>query len=327
MRAGDGGDSASFTSIFLASGFSCSQAESQPAPPLLTQTVMCRQKRKNWMEKNKVSWRNVVAYCVLAYGLFWIPFFGTTYSEQIAGEAGIWGVVFGVLGPFSPLLAALIVRLVIAREDFKDTHLGLKVKWQYWAIAIILPFFWNGVQDTLQLVFGFAVMNWDHFLEGLYRVPINLFGGVLIFIGEEFGWRSYLLEKLRPIGRWKALLISGVIWSFWHTPLVMIPNANYGEKLDLLGAISALSIFVLAGFIFGWLYLESGSVWPCVLMHSYNNLIGLKLFSEAWHMNTEPSLLQNTLMAIVPIFVVWLILYFRKGYEDDPADSLVLVST
>lgn len=38
-RAVDGGDSARFTSIFLASGFSCSQALSQPAPPPLTQTV------------------------------------------------------------------------------------------------------------------------------------------------------------------------------------------------------------------------------------------------------------------------------------------------
>lgn len=277
------------------------------------------------MRKNKVPWWNIVSYCVLAFGLFWIPFLGATCSEQIIGEAGIWGSVFGILGPFSPLLAALIVRFV-AKEGFRDAHLGLKVKWQYWAIAIILPFFWNGVQDALQLIFGFAIMDWDHFPEGLYRVPINLLGGVLIFIGEEFGWRSYLLEKLRPLGRRKALLISGTIWSFWHTPLVVIPNATYGENLNLFGAILTLSIFVLAGFIFGWLYLESGSVWPCVLMHSYNNLIGLKLFSEAWLMETEPSLLQNTLMAIAPMITVWLILYFRKGYENHPADSPVLVN-
>ena len=38
-RAVDGGDSATSRSIFLASGFSCSQALSKPAPPPLTQTV------------------------------------------------------------------------------------------------------------------------------------------------------------------------------------------------------------------------------------------------------------------------------------------------
>jgi len=38
-RAVDGGDSAASTNSFLASGFSCSQTESTPAPPPLTQTV------------------------------------------------------------------------------------------------------------------------------------------------------------------------------------------------------------------------------------------------------------------------------------------------
>jgi len=44
-------------------------------------------------------------------------------------------------------------------------------------------------------------------------------------------------------------------------------------------------------------------------MHSYNNLIRLKSFSEAWTVKPEPSLLQKTLLAIA---LVCLIL-FRKG--------------
>jgi hypothetical protein len=39
MRAADWWDSAPFLGIFLASGFSCSQAESQPAHQPLTPTV------------------------------------------------------------------------------------------------------------------------------------------------------------------------------------------------------------------------------------------------------------------------------------------------
>jgi len=38
-RAADKWGSARFTGVFLASGFSCSQAFSQPAPPPLTQAV------------------------------------------------------------------------------------------------------------------------------------------------------------------------------------------------------------------------------------------------------------------------------------------------
>ena len=39
-RAADGGDSVAFSSIFHAQAESCSQSESTPAPPPLTQTVM-----------------------------------------------------------------------------------------------------------------------------------------------------------------------------------------------------------------------------------------------------------------------------------------------
>jgi hypothetical protein len=34
----------------------------------------------------------------------------------------------------------------------------------------------------LQLAFGYAIMDWQYFWEGFYRVPINLFGGIFIFI-------------------------------------------------------------------------------------------------------------------------------------------------
>jgi hypothetical protein len=39
MRALDAGDSAAFSTIFLASSFFCSQAEYTPAPAPVTQTV------------------------------------------------------------------------------------------------------------------------------------------------------------------------------------------------------------------------------------------------------------------------------------------------
>lgn len=71
------------------------------------------------------------------------------------------------------------------------------------------------------------------------------------------------------------------------------------------------------GFIFGWLYLESRSLWPCVLMHSYNNLISFKLLREAWTVKVEPTLMQNALLAIAPILVVWIVLYLNNGFTED----------
>lgn len=264
-----------------------------------------------------VPWRHIIIYCALAYALLWIPFFGATVAGRGGSEPGAWSSVLGIMGPYSPLIAALIVRVLISKEAFRDAHLGIRrTRWHFWLLAILLPFFWNGVQDALQVLFGFATVDWARTGGGLYRVPINLFGGLLIFVGEEFGWRSYLLEKLRPLERWKALMLSGVIWSLWHAPLVILPGDIYTRQVDLPGAGLALFIFVLMGFIFGWLYLESNSVWPCVLMHSYNNLIAMKLFREAWSVNTEPTLVQNGLMAIGPVLLVWLVLYWKGGFRS-----------
>lgn len=264
-----------------------------------------------------VPWRHIIIYCILAYVLFWLPFFGVTLAGN---DPGVWRTVFGIMGPYSPLIAAVLTRTLVAREGFRDAHLGVRgVVWRYWGFALLLPFFWNGVQDVLHFVLGFAALNWTKVPTGLYRVPINLFGGLIIFIGEEFGWRSYLLQKLLPLSRWNALLLSGAIWSLWHAPLVIIPNTStpYRVQMSLAGSLLALLIFVLNGFIFGWLYIESKSVWPCVLMHSYNNLISFKLLREAWTVSAEPTLLQNTLMAIGPIVLVWLILYWKGSFRRE----------
>ncbi len=270
------------------------------------------------MNHRGVPWRNVTIYCVLAFALFWIPFFGVTLAARGDNEPGAWSPIFGILGPYSPLIAALVVRLVIAKEGFRDAHLGIRsTRWYFWLLAVLLPFFWNAVQDGLQIALGFATMDWTKLTSGLYRVPINLFGGLIIFIGEEFGWRSYLLEKIRPLGRWNALLVSGAIWSLWHAPVLVIPSGIYTRQLDLPGAGLTLLVFILMGFIFGWLYFESKSVWPCVLMHSYNNLIGLKLFREAWTVETEPTLLQNALFAMGPVLLVWIVLNSKRSFTSE----------
>lgn len=265
-----------------------------------------------------VPWRPVLLYCLLAFALLWAPFLGFTLAERAGSGSESWRIALGIAGPYSPLMAAVLIRTLISCEGFGDAHLRFRdVHWRYWLLALLLPFCWNGVQDALQLGLRFATIEWANIPRGLYRVPINLLGGLLIFIGEEFGWRSYLLEKLRPLGRWQALWLSGVIWSLWHAPLVLIPNVHYGWQMNLAGAMLALLIFVLLGFIFGWFYLAAGSVWPCVLMHSYNNLISLKLFSEAWTVKTAPTLFQKTLLAIAPVALVWLILFWKGAFTTE----------
>jgi membrane protease YdiL (CAAX protease family) len=49
-------------------------------------------------------------------------------------------------------------------------------------------------------------------------------------LGEELGWRGFLLPALEPLGKAKAALLSGMIWALWHTPMILLLGFGYGHQ-------------------------------------------------------------------------------------------------
>ena len=54
-------------------------------------------------------------------------------------------------------------------------------------------------------------------------VPMGLLSSVtmsfLTGCGEEIGWRGFLYTELRPLGFWRTILVTGLLWLGWHVPL------------------------------------------------------------------------------------------------------------
>ncbi|MFI7447112.1 lysostaphin resistance A-like protein [Nonomuraea sp. NPDC049714] len=91
-------------------------------------------------------------------------------------------------------------------------------------------------------------------------------------LGEEWGWRGYLLPRLVGTrGTVAGLLLSGAIWGLWHAPLTLL-GYNY-PSLGPWAALYFTGFCVLAGVVFGWLRLRSGSVWPAVVAHASLNAV------------------------------------------------------
>ena len=85
---------------------------------------------------------------------------------------------------------------------------------------LVLP----GHFDTsLTLLQGAEVSPSTVILVSLLQVIIA--GPVINIIptmGEELGWRGYLLPKLRTLFSDRlSLIISGVIWGLWHAPVII----------------------------------------------------------------------------------------------------------
>lgn len=70
---------------------------------------------------------------------------------------------------------------------------------------------------------------------------------------EELLFRGLILENLLPYGRTTAIFGSAFLFGIMHQ------NAE-----QLLYA-------TLSGVVLGWIYVRTRSIWPCILMHLFNN--------------------------------------------------------
>jgi membrane protease YdiL (CAAX protease family) len=101
-------------------------------------------------------------------------------------------------------------------------------------------------------------------------------------LGEELGWRGYLLTRLVEAKIPAPLWVSGLIWGAWHLPLILWGDYATSSR-PWLSATLFMIVVTLAGVFFGWLRLAGGSVWPAMLAHSSHNVAYQSIFDA--HMN------------------------------------------
>jgi membrane protease YdiL (CAAX protease family) len=97
--------------------------------------------------------------------------------------------------------------------------------------------------------------------------------GVITATGEEIGWRGYMLTRLIDAGVPHPLLVSGLLWAIWHVPLILAGSYAAGPFV-LLSAASFIVGVSAVGYIIGRLRLETGSLWPAIVLHAaWNSII------------------------------------------------------
>ncbi len=121
--------------------------------------------------------------------------------------------------------------------------------------------------------------------ETVFQVmlPLSIFLGPLINfvfgLGEEIGWRGFLLPRLMPLGKFKAYLILGILWGLWHAPLIYAGFNYPGHPITGIFMMCALSfafgLFInemtlhyrsslLAAFIHGAVNAQGYGIWAWV---------------------------------------------------------------
>jgi membrane protease YdiL (CAAX protease family) len=114
---------------------------------------------------------------------------------------------------------------------------------------------------------------WLALLQGLVAGPtVN----ALAAFGEELGWRGLLLRELEGLGMWRASVVIGVIWGFWHAPLI-VQGHNYPEH-PWAGGFMMTGMTVLLSPLLGYLTLRANSVLAAAIFHgTFNATAGLAI--------------------------------------------------
>jgi membrane protease YdiL (CAAX protease family) len=169
-----------------------------------------------------------------------------------------------------PGISAMATRLI-----FHRTLKGLGWGWgktRYQIASYLLPLAYAGVVYGLVwfTVLGerqpqFGASLWNFIFIG---TAFSLFTA----LGEEIGWRGYLVPQLFKLtGFTAAALFSGCIWALWHMPLIVFADYNAGAPA-WFSVICFATMAVGISFAFAWLRIKSGSLWTAALIHASHNL-------------------------------------------------------
>jgi membrane protease YdiL (CAAX protease family) len=227
---------------------------------------------------------SVVLYVILV-ALFSLPWYLLMIHTRNLGMGR--GLVVHTL-MWCPTLAALatcfLSRIKISSLGFrwpKMRYIGLGYGLPIlYALLAYVPY-WLSVRgsfDLSQFANASAASLQLHTVNGALLLNLFLLLGFGVIssttsgLGEEIGWRGFLFPSLfRLMGPSAAILISGLIWAFWHYPGIL--GANYNAGGPAWVALVCFTWMVLGGAaIFGWLRVKSGSVWPAAIAHGSHNL-------------------------------------------------------
>jgi uncharacterized protein len=152
----------------------------------------------------------------------------------------------------------------------------------------------------------------------LYILLIGTFGLVSSLstaLGEEIGWRGFLVPELFKTTNFTVTaLISGIIWSCWHYPILIWGDYNSGTATWY--ALTCFTVMVVSiAVIFAWLRLKSGSLWTAALLHASHNLYIQQIFTPLTRDTGKTAWYIDEFGCVLPLVALAFAVYFwrRRG--------------
>jgi membrane protease YdiL (CAAX protease family) len=216
--------------------------------------------------------------------------------------SAIFEVIIITTGNFSwlvplvwvPALASVVARLVL-REGFSDVsfRLGGRRGWSAIVVALLFPIVVGLIAYGIAWMSDLARFAPRSDIAGDAASPLTAFvvllaasatiGTLTLTLtaaGEEIGWRGYMLTRLIDAGVPRPVLVSGLLWGLWHVPGTLTGVYATGPS-PLLSAVLLMVTITSLGYVIGRMRLETGSVWPAIVVHAAWNSIIVGAYDSA----------------------------------------------
>jgi membrane protease YdiL (CAAX protease family) len=201
-------------------------------------------------------------------GSMWSPALAAFLTKMFFGESirdlpWRWGNSrYALLAYFIPVAYALPVYLVVWATGLGAFAPPAFIK------QIAGQFGWQNFPPAVTLT-----------LFVLLTATLGLVGKASRALGEEIGWRGFLVPELAKVVSFPAIgLISGAMWAVYHYPILLFADYNAGTPAWF--GLTCFTVGVVAeSFILAWLTLRSGSLWPAAILHASHNLFIQSIFT------------------------------------------------
>ena len=222
-------------------------------------------------------------YFLLAFGMAWLLQVYASLLLLRDGNAAAYQLLL-VVSMFCPLVSVLLVQKfwlhqptgISWRPRLKGNGRYLLAAWfgpaVFTVLAAVLYFAvfpsrldtsgswlataYGGQWTPEALKTELGVTTTSYLIQnGLLAVTLAPLANMIPAVGEEAGWRGYMMPRLKErLGLLNGRLLGGAIWGVWHWPLMLLVGYEYGTLLD-------------------WLYEKTGCIWVPAIAHGALNAV------------------------------------------------------
>ncbi len=245
-----------------------------------------------------------VLFFVMAYIFTWIFWIPAIFAPESISP------ILMLIGLIAPAAVSTVFVMVSGsdalKQDLRNKLVGLyKVKWMNVLLAIVVFALVILCSILLSLLFGQSVDQFS-FTEDFSFTGVGIAGAFLTItlasIIEEVGWKGYCEDSIGNYMNWFwESMIFGVLWSFWHFPLIFIQGTyQAGLMVNPLYVINFFVSGIPMGFVITWVYLASDrSILACMVFHFFVNFLQEKIA-----MTPQTKCVETIVITLVTVIIV-----------------------